>query len=104
MNLFNIQLPSQKETAAGVAGLIVWAACWGLSFAGIVVPIEAQTGLTLFVAVIVAKVVPASDQDILHRVNDTIAQAGTIVGKLTPASDSTAPVTAAAQHLANTAS
>lgn len=96
----NLQLPNQKETAAGVAGLIAWAIMIGLSYVGISVPVEAQGGIVALVAAIVAKIVPASDQDVLHRVNDTIAQAGVLVGKLTAASDQAAPPTPAAKALA----
>lgn len=100
MNLSNLQLPNQKEWAAGIAGLVTWLILLGLSYAGIDVPAAAQGGIVALVAAGIAKYVPASDQDILKRINDTIAQAGVIVGKLTPASDQNAPPSDAAKALA----
>lgn len=100
MNLSKIQLPNQKEWAAGIAGLVTWLILLGLGYAGVSVPVEVQTGITGLVTVLIAKLVPASDVDIVKRVNDTIVQAGTAIGNLTPASDSTQPPTAAAKALA----
>lgn len=97
----NFQLPSQKAFAAGVGGIIGWGIGFALkTWLNIDIGDQGNAALATLLAIILAHVVPASDQDVLNRVNDTIAQAGTIVGKLTPASDSTAPVTPAAQALA----
>ena len=60
-----------------------------------------QTGIVGLITLGLATFVPASDQDILARVNDTIAQAGTLVGKLTPASDSTTAASAYTRPLAS---
>jgi uncharacterized membrane protein (Fun14 family) len=99
----NLQLPSQKAFAAGAGGIIGWAIGYALkTWAGIDIGDQGNAALATLLAIILAHVVPPSDQDVLNRVNDTIAQAGTIVGKLTPASDSGAPVTPAAQALADT--
>lgn len=100
MKLPNFQLPSQKEWAAGVGGLLAWAVCWGLSFAGINVPIDAQPGIVIVCSMIVAKLTPPSEVDVVRHLNDTIAQAGTLLGKLTPASDSPNPPSTAAATLA----
>lgn len=96
----NIQLPSQKEWAAGIAGLVTWGLLYGLSYAGIAVPEAAQPGIALLFAVIIARIVPPSQQDVLKHVDDTIAQAGVIIGKLTAASDQAAPASSAAKALA----
>lgn len=96
-----MQLPSQKEWAAGVGGLLAFAIIVGFRLAGIDLGAGVEGGLIVILPAVIAKVVPPSDQDVLNHVNDTIAQAGTIVGKLTPASDSTAPVTTAAVKLAD---
>ena len=100
----NFQLPNQKEWAAGIAGLITWLILLGLGYVGVSVPPDAQGGIVAIVAAIIAKLTPPADVDMVKRVNDDIAQAGTIIGKLTPASDSTAPPTPAAQALAAKAS
>jgi len=100
LNLSNFQLPNQKEWAAGVAGLITWLILIGLTYAGINVPADAQGGIVALVAAIIARITPPADVDVVKHVNDDIAQAGTIVGKLTPASDSTAPVSPDAKALA----
>lgn len=96
----NFQLPNQKEWAAGIAGLITWLILLGLGYVGVNVPVDAQGGIVAIVAAIIAKLTPPADVDVVKRVDDTIAQAGTIIGKLTPASDSTVSPTPAAQALA----
>lgn len=96
----NFQLPNQKEWAAGIGGLIAFGIIAGLTAIGHDPGDVVDGALITLIPGLIAKFTPASDQDVLKRVNDTIAQAGTIVGKLTPASDSTAPVTPAAQALA----
>ena len=104
MSLPNFQLPNQKEWGAGVGGLLAFVIIWALNHFG--VTFGAQGDATLAGALVtllplaIAKIVPASDQDILHRVNDTIAQAGVLTGQLTAASDQAAPVTPAAAALA----
>lgn len=98
-----LQLPNQKAFAAGIGGIATWAIVAGLGYFGIVVPPAEQTGIVGLVTLALATFVPASDQDILKGINDDIAQAGTIVGKLTPASDSTVPPTPAAKALATKA-
>lgn len=100
----NFQLPNQKEWAAGIAGLITWLILLGLGYVGLNVPPDAQGGIVAIVAAIIAKLTPPADVDVVKRVDDTIAQAGTIIGKLTPASDSTAPVSTDAKVLAAKAS
>jgi hypothetical protein len=100
----NLQLPNQKEWGAGVGGLLAFAVILGFQAFGIQLNEAIDAGLITLLPGVVALVTPASDQDVLKRVNDTIAQAGTIVGKLTPASDSTVPPSPAAQALADKAS
>lgn len=95
-----MQLPNQKEWGAGLGGIIAFGIVLGFSLTGHPLDPSIEGGLIVLVPAIIAKVVPASDQDILHRVNDTIVQAGTLLGKLTPASDSTVPPTIAAVKLA----
>ena len=96
----NLQLPNQKEFAAGVGGLLAFGIILGLTAIGHDPGPVVDGAMITLIPGLIAKFTPASDQDILAKVNDTIAQAGTIVGKLTPASDSTAPVTPAARALA----
>jgi len=104
LNLSKLQLPNQKEWAAGIAGLITWLILIGLTYAGVSIPADAQGGIVALVAAVIAKLTPPADVDVVKRVDDTIAQAGTIIGKLTPASDSTAPVSSDAKVLAAKAS
>ena len=101
--LQSLQLPSQKEWAAGVGGLLAFAIISLSRLAGYDLGDAVDSALIVFLPALVAKVVPPSQQDVLAHVNDTIAQAGTLVGKLTPASDSTAPMTRAATALADKA-
>lgn len=102
--LQNVELPNQKEWSAGIAGLITWGIMIGLNYAGITIPAEAQPGIVALVAAIVAKLTPPAQVDVVKHLNDDIAQAGTIVGKLTSASDSTQPVSLQAQAIADKAS
>lgn len=99
--LQNLQLPNQKEWAAGVGGLLAFAIIAIARMAGYSLGDGLESALIVLLPALVARLVPPSDQDVLKRVNDTIAQAGTLVGKLTPASDSTQPMTHAAVQLAD---
>lgn len=99
--LSNIQLPSQKAWAAGVGGILGWAIGLALKlWLNIDLGDQGNAALATLLAILLAHLVPPSQQDVLAHVNDDIAQAGTLIGKLTPASDSTAPVTPAAANLA----
>jgi len=97
-------IPNQKEWGAGAGGLLAFAIIGAFRVTGHPLGDAVETALVVALPPIVAKLVPPSAQDVLRHVNDTIAQAGTILGKLTPASDSTAPVQPAAAALANKAS
>lgn len=98
-----LQIPSQKEWAAGVGGLLAFAIIAVSRWSGYELGDAIESGLIVLLPALIAKLVPPSQQDVLAHVNDTIAQAGTLVGKLTPASDSTAPMTRAATALADKA-
>jgi len=104
MTFPNFQLPNQKEWGAGIGGILAFLAIAALQYFHVSFGAQGDASidgaLLVFFPWFVAKLTPASDQDTLKSVNDTIAQAGTIIGKLTPASDSTAPVTPAAASLA----
>lgn len=105
MNLLTgLQLPSQKEWAAGVGGLLAFIVIAGLQHFGVTFGAEADAALDGALLVLlpagVAKLVPPSDQDVLKHINDDIAQAGTMIGKLTPASDTGATLTPKAVSLA----
>jgi hypothetical protein len=105
VNLSNIQFPSQKAWGAGVGGMLGWAIGLALkTWANIDIGEEGNAALATLLAIILAHAIPPSKQDVLKHVNDEIAQAGVIIGKLTPASDQAAPPTAAAQALAAKAS
>lgn len=100
----NFQLPfSPKDYAAGVGGLasglivFVVRAIFHLDDGDCVT----LGGLLLLVLPpVITRFTPPGDQLVLRHINDDIAQAGTILGKLTPASDSAAPITPAAAALA----
>jgi len=100
------QLPSQKECAAGVGGILAFAIILGLHLCGISFGAAADASLDGALVVLlpaaIAKLVPPADVDVLNHINDDIAQAGTLIGKLTPASDSDAPASAVAIALAAT--
>lgn len=101
MILSSLQLPNQKEWAGGVGGLLAFGIIAGLKYFSHVDLGEAANGAIItLLPLILVKLVPASDQDILAHLNDDIAQAGTIVGKLTAASDSGTTPTPKAEALA----
>lgn len=95
-----------KDYAAGLGGIIAGAITWG---AVTLLHLSATDAITLggvLVAVIppiITRFTPPGDRLVLQNVNDTIAQAGTILGKLTPASDSTQPPSTKAVALADKA-
>lgn len=100
MRQLQLQLPNQKQWAAGLGGLLSFAIDYGFFLAGHPLPVPVDAALLTALPPIIAALVPPADVDVLRHVNDTIAQAGTILGKLTPASDSAQPVTTNAQALA----
>lgn len=79
-----LQLPSQKEWAAGLGGLLAFGVIVGMKYLNLPVSDETETLLVVVLPPLIAKLVPPSDQDVLAHVNDDIAQAGVAVGKLTP--------------------
>lgn len=96
-----MQLPSQKAWGAGLGGIIGWGVGVGLNqFFQIDIGEGGIGAIATLMAIIFAHFVPPADQDVLAHVNDTIAQAGTIIGKLTPASDSLVPPSIDARVLA----
>lgn len=104
MDWSKLQIPSQKETSAGVGGLLACAVIVAFAVTGHPLNTSIEGALIVLLPFVVSKVVPPSQQDVLRHVNDDIAQAGTLLGKLTAASDSTAPVSQTAVDLARKAS
>jgi hypothetical protein len=101
MNLSGLQLPSQKTWAAGVGGILGWSISLALhAFLHIDLGGQGDAALVTILAIALVKLVPPSKQDVLVHINDEIAQAGVIIGKLTPASDQAVPPTPAAKQLA----
>lgn len=100
----SLQLPfSPKDYSAGVGGLLAGGIVWGAQTFLHLDSADCITlgGLLLLVLPpVITRFTPPGDQLVLQHINDDIAQAGTILGKLTPASDSAAPITPAAAALA----
>jgi hypothetical protein len=100
LNLSNLQLPYQQAFAAGAGGLVALVIIAALQLTGHDLGFAADGALIVFLPPLLAKIVPPSQQDVLKHINDEIAQAGVLVGKLTAASDQSAPPTDAAKALA----
>jgi hypothetical protein len=100
MDLSKLQLPSQKEFGAGAGGILAFLIILALHVTNHDMGDAFDAALVTLLPAIVAKIVPPSKQDVLNHINDEIAQAGVIVGKLTAASDQNAPPTPAAVDLA----
>lgn len=80
-----MRMPTQKEYAAGVGGLLVWLLVIALKhFWNIDIPADAEGALIGGVTILIAKLVPLTDQDILDGLNNDIAHAGVIMGKVDP--------------------
>lgn len=82
--LGGLQLPSQKEWAAGLGGLLAFGVIALASYLHYPLSDETETLLVVVLPPLIAKLVPPSEQDVLKHVNDGIVEAGVIAGKLTP--------------------
>lgn len=66
-------IPPRQVWAGGLAALITWVICYFLGqYTGIVIPLEIQTPISIFIGGIVASIVPPSVGDIITNLNDTI--------------------------------
>ena len=101
MDLSKIQLPGQKAWAAGIGGIIGWLISLALNnWLHFDLGDQGTAAVTLLVGMLLTAIVPPSKQDVLKHIDDEIAQAGVILGKLTAASDQNAAPTPAAKALA----
>ena len=64
--------PDQKVLAGGLGGVTAWGVVLLLTQFGVTVPPGLEATIPLFVALAVKYLVPASDADIIKRVNDRI--------------------------------
>lgn len=79
-----LQLPSQKEWAAGLGGILAFGIIAGCNHFGYPLGEETDSLLVVVLPALISKIVPPSAQDVLTHVNDAIVEAGVIAGKLTP--------------------
>lgn len=79
-----LQLPSQKEWAAGLGGILAFGIIAGCNHFGYPLGDETDSLLVVVLPALISKIVPPSAQDVLTHVNDAIVEAGVIAGKLTP--------------------
>lgn len=78
-----LQLPSQKEWAAGLGGILAFGIIAGCNHFGYPLGDETDSLLVVVLPALISKLVPPSAQDVLTHVNDAIVEAGVIAGKLT---------------------
>lgn len=79
-----LQLPSQKEWAAGLGGLVAFGIIAVCNYLGHPLGDETDSLLVVVLPPLISKLVPPSATDVLTHVNDAIVEAGVIAGKLTP--------------------
>jgi hypothetical protein len=79
-----LQLPSQKEWAAGLGGILAFGVIAACNHFGYPLGDETDSLLVVVLPPLISKLVPPSAADVLTHVNDAIVEAGVIAGKLTP--------------------
>jgi hypothetical protein len=79
-----LQLPSQKEWAAGLGGLVAFGIIALSNYLGHPLGDETDSLLVVVLPPLISKLVPPSAADVLTHVNDAVVAAGVIAGKLTP--------------------
>lgn len=82
--LGGLQLPNQKEWAAGLGGILAFAIIAGCNHFGYPLGDETDSLLVVVLPALITKLIPPSEQDVLKHVNDAVVAAGVIAGKLTP--------------------
>lgn len=69
-------IPPRQALAGGLAGIVAWLICYFLGkYTGIVIPLELQTPIAIFVGGLVASIIPPSAKDIIKNLNDAIVHA-----------------------------
>lgn len=82
--LGGLQLPNQKEWAAGVGGLAAFGIIAAFQYFGVTLSDTVDTLLVVALPPIISKLVPPSLQDTVSHLNDEVVAAGVAVGNVTP--------------------
>jgi hypothetical protein len=92
---------SQKTWGAGVGGVVAGLILYGLNtYAHFDFGSAGDSAFIIVLGALVTQLTPPSYRDKLQHLDDVLAQVGTLMGKLTTASDSTQPASPEAQAIA----